>query len=268
LVLKAEKNNIEALLRQKKELEQSIKYASYIQKALLPSVADIQSSLPKSFIYYLPRDVVSGDFYWLYKQKDKTIIAVGDSTGHGVPGAMLSVLGISFLNLVISKHRPETPAEILNFLREYIMKSLNQTGRPSEQKDGIDLSIAVINSDFTQLTYAGSFNPLYRVRHNQLEQLPGSKMPVGVDAELEKSFSNHSIELRENDMVYMFTDGFPDQFGGQNGKKFKYPAFRKLLINCSTLNPDEQHDILKAAFNEWKGPHAQLDDITVLGFRI
>ncbi len=260
--------NIEELLFQKKELEQSISYASYIQRALLPAPQYVKFGFNESFVFFKPRDIVSGDFYWINQQYDKKIVAVGDCTGHGVPGAFLSILGISFLDLVVSKYNPETPAELLNYLREYIMKALNQCGDDNEQKDGIDLSVCFFNNDNRRLSYSGSFNPLYIVREKRLFQLEPSKMPVGVGAEMEKSFLNHNFELQDYDMVYLYSDGFPDQFGGEKGKKYKYQPFRNLLSKCSGFDANTQEQILNKELTTWMGTLPQLDDITILGIRI
>jgi len=259
--------DIAELLQQKLEFEQSVKYASYIQKALLPGSNELRYFLPQHFLLFLPRDVVSGDFYWIHHEDDITTVAIGDCTGHGVPGAFLSILGISFLNLVYSKHSPESPAVLLNYLREYVMKALNQTGEAYEQKDGIDLSVCMFNNKTGELRYSGSFSPLYIARGGELEQLQGDKMPVGIDAEYEESFTNKSFRLKKEDTVYIYTDGFPDQFGGPKGKKFKYPAFRKLISNCSKLDIAEQRNFLLTELRNWQGKLPQLDDITVMGFK-
>jgi serine phosphatase RsbU (regulator of sigma subunit) len=260
--------NIEDLIKQQKELEQSVIYASYIQKALLPSEQTMKRLLPNHFIFYLPRDLVSGDFYWVEKFNEKTIIAVGDCTGHGVPGALLSVLGVSFLNLVLSKHKPENPGVLLDILREYIMKALNQTGQSEDQKDGIDLSICMIDFKTMTLEFSGSFNPVYVIRKNKLTQIQGSKMPVGVAADIEEAFITQQYNLKRNDTLYLFSDGFPDQFGGPEGKKYKYPAFRELLTSISNLPITEQAKYLGKELKSWMGDTPQLDDITILGFKI
>ncbi len=268
IVLKEQNVNIEELLLQKKELEQSISYASYIQKALFPEPHYINFGFQESFVFFKPRDIVSGDFYWINQQYDKKIIAVGDCTGHGVPGAFLSILGISFLDLVVSKYNPETPAELLNYLREYIMKSLNQCGEETEQKDGIDLSVCFFSNDNKHLCYSGSFNSLYIVREKKLIQLEASKMPVGVGAEIEQSFINQCMELQTNDMVYLYSDGFPDQFGGVKGKKYKYQPFRNLMEKCSDYEANLQKLTLENELKSWMGTLPQLDDITILGLRV
>jgi sigma-B regulation protein RsbU (phosphoserine phosphatase) len=256
------------LQKHQKELDQSLKYASYIQKALFPKADEINSLFPDNFLIFLPRDIVSGDFYWVHQENDKIIVAVGDSTGHGVPGAFISILGISYLNLVFSKHKPNTPAQLLNYLREYFMKTLNQTGKENEQKDGIDMSVCFFDKKLKQVQFAGAFNPVYIVRNNSLVQLEGDKMPIGVSAEFENSFNNKQFELEPNDMVYLFSDGFPDQFGGPDGKKYKYNKFRELLIKCSNLPVSEQKVVILDEFTEWKGNLPQLDDMTMVGIKI
>jgi serine phosphatase RsbU (regulator of sigma subunit) len=256
------------LQKHQKELDQSLKYASYIQKALFPKADEINRLFPDNFLIFLPRDIVSGDFYWVHQENDKIIIAVGDSTGHGVPGAFISILGISYLYLVISKHSPNTPAQLMNYLREYFMKTLDQTGKEEEQKDGIDMSICFFDKNLKQVQFAGAFNPVYIVRNNNLVQLEGDKMPIGVSAEFENSFTNKQFELEPNDMVYLFSDGFPDQFGGPDGKKYKYNKFRELLIKCSSMPVSEQKMIIIDEFTEWKGNLPQLDDMTMVGIKI
>ncbi len=258
----------EDLTKQKKELDQSIQYASYIQRAILPTEKDLQRVWPESFVFSLPRDTVSGDFFWIHKHKNRFILAVGDCTGHGVPGAFLSILGISFLNLVSSKYDPDNPAELLNRMREYIMHALNQQGNADEQKDGIDLSVCMI--DFTKqiFLYSGCFNPCYVIRGSELVQLQGCKMPVGINADTEQSFTNQQMPLDQVDFVYLFTDGFPDQFGGEKGKKYKYPAFRNLLLKCKELPVLQQKEFLGQELHQWRGSLSQLDDVTITGFSL
>jgi serine phosphatase RsbU (regulator of sigma subunit) len=253
---------------QQKELEKSLKYASYIQQSLFPKEKEIKNLFPESFLIYLPRDIVSGDFYWIHNDINKTIIAVGDSTGHGVPGAFLSILGISFLQLVISKLAPKSPSQALNFIREYLMKSLDQTGKDIEQKDGIDMALCFISKDEKKIQFSGAFSSLYIARDNEIIRLDGDKMPIGVSADFEESFTTKTMDLKMNDMVYLFTDGYPDQFGGKDGKKFKYGPFRDLLSKCSVLDVDKQKRILINIHKEWKGGFSQLDDITILGIRL
>lgn len=258
---------IRSLQKQQKELEQSLQYASYIQQALFPKASELKHTFPESFMLFMPRDIVSGDFYWVHREKDKIILALGDSTGHGVPGAFLSILGISFLNLVVSKFQPTSAAFVLNNLREYLMKALDQTGKEQEQKDGIDMALCIIDPKNKILQFAGAFNSAYIVRNNIIHQLEGDKMPIGVAAEFENSFRNIVFKLQPDDMLYLFTDGFPDQFGGPEQKKYKYKKFRELLIDCSTKPVNTQMDLLKNEFFKWKGELSQLDDVTIMGIR-
>ena len=254
--------------KQRKELNQSLKYASYIQRALLPDKTIIDRYFPENLLIYIPRDIVSGDFYWALRKKNRYYLAVADCTGHGVPGAFMSILGISFLNQITDRHDCTSAAMVLNLMREYVMKALQQTGREHEQKDGIDMAFCLIDTDTNQLQFAGAFNPLYVVRKDSsLTEVGGDKMPIGVAPDEERSFTNHRIQLEKGEMVYLFSDGFVDQFGGPEGKKFKYAPFRKLLQSVSQKPVKEQSDILKTTFLKWKDNYAQLDDVLVFGFR-
>jgi serine phosphatase RsbU (regulator of sigma subunit) len=254
--------------KQKKELTQSLKYASYIQKALLPDENDLKKYFPEYFLLYVPRDIVSGDFYWVSKKKQKVFVAVADCTGHGVPGAFLSILGISFLNQIVDRNENITASGVLNQLREHIMKSLNQKGKESEQKDGIDMAFCSVDTENGLLQYAGAFNPVYVIKNsNRLIEIPGDKMPIGIAAEEERSFQHHEVKLAPGDMVYLFSDGYVDQFGGSDGKKYKYRPFRNLLLNICKLSMEKQKKALAGNIDDWRGDLPQLDDMTVLGFR-
>ncbi len=263
------KENIKYLVElQKNELSQSIKYASYILKALLPSNKLLEKYFPQHFLLYIPRDIVGGDFYWVSKRGNNIYLAIADCTGHGVPGAFLSILGITFLHQIIDRHECSIASSILNLLREFFMKSLNQTGSEKEPKDGIDMGMCIINFELKNLQFAGAFNPLYLIKHgNQLVEIAGDKMPIGIAADYENPFTNHFIDLHDGDMIYLFTDGFADQFGGQQGKKFKYRPFRNLLLNISNLSVDKQESALMSTFRDWKRDLNQLDDILIFGFR-
>lgn len=255
-------------LKQNKELSESIKYASYIQNALLPESGAISRILPDHFLFYKPKDIVSGDFYWIYKKKDEILIAVADCTGHGVPGAFMSILGISFLNEVVIRDQYSTTGSILNQFREYIMKSLNQTGEENEQKDGIDIALCKINTASRVMEFSGAFNPVYIITESRLIDIQGDKMPIGIAADEERSFSTHNFKLNSGDTVYLFSDGYVDQFGGPDEKKFKYKPFRELLLKISKLPLKKQKDALESTFYKWKGDLPQLDDLLVFGFKI
>lgn len=253
--------------RQQNEILESLKYASYIQQALLPSEADFNRYFPDHFIYHQPRDIVSGDFYYINHTKEEVIIAVADCTGHGVPGAFMSILGITFLNEIIQNISYLSAGSILNNLREYIMKALCQTGDENEQKDGLDMALCIINTKTGKLNFSGAFNPVYIIRNNELIELQGDKMPVGIAPEEEKSFTSQDYTLKNNDLLYLFTDGFVDQFGGPQGKKFKYKPFRNLIRKISSLSMQKQKDRLLDTFNDWKGNLKQLDDVLIIGCR-
>jgi serine phosphatase RsbU (regulator of sigma subunit) len=194
-------------------------------------------------------------------------IAVGDCTGHGVPGAFMSLLGITFLNEIISRRNYTHAASILNQMREHVMHALSQTGEDSEQKDGIDLALCVVDTSKNRLDFAGAFNPVYIVRNQELTEISGDIMPVGIGAEEERSFTNHVFDLEDQDTLYLFSDGYVDQFGGPSGKKFKYGPFRELLTNGSQLSMSDQKLRIKQTFDSWKGNLHQLDDVLVCGFR-
>jgi serine phosphatase RsbU (regulator of sigma subunit) len=249
------------------ELNESLKYASYIQNAILLSPVSIKKILPEHFLIFMPRDFVSGDFYFIANKKNKLYIAVADCTGHGVPGAFMSILGLTFLNEIISHENCLNAASILNQLREKVMKAMQQTGEEDEQKDGIDMALGIINIATNDLNFAGAFNPIYIVKKNRLVEIPADKMPIGIAADEEKPFTNHNCELDEGDLIYLFTDGFVDQFGGPDGKKFKYQPFRSLILAISSLPIHRQKEKLIETFTAWKGNLPQLDDVLLLGWR-
>ncbi len=251
-----------------REIIKSLRYAGMIQKALLPSDNVMKRVLGDYFTLFMPKDVVSGDFYWVASKNGHSVIVAADCTGHGVPGALMSILGISCLKEVIVSDCTNRPNRILNQLREKVMEALSQTGDFDEAKDGIDLSMCIINHDRSELQYSGANNPLYIIRDGELLETKPDKMPVGVNAIDEEPFSNHLIRIRKNDKVYMFSDGFPDQFGGPRGKKFKYRPFKNLLLDIHLKNMQDQREILRETVTDWMGDNEQIDDILVLGFAI
>jgi serine phosphatase RsbU (regulator of sigma subunit) len=259
---------------QKTAITDSIRYAKRIQSALLPPESYIKRNLPDHFILYKPRDIVSGDFYWMMNKDDKIIITAADCTGHGVPGAFMSMLGIAFLNEILTKiienkHVYSLQAnEILNQLRTYIIESLHQTGDPDESKDGIDMAICIIDPENHKLQYAGAHNPLYLVQNNELKIIKGDRMPVGIHKKADVSFTNHEIDINENDLIYMFSDGYYDQIGGPKGRKFMSRNFQQLMLDIHKESLPEQKKILDKTFEEWKGKEIQLDDILVIGVKL
>jgi serine phosphatase RsbU (regulator of sigma subunit) len=252
---------------QERELAESLKYASYIQQAIFPSDTLMNKIIPEHFVFYKPRDIVSGDFYYVAQRNDFIITAVGDCTGHGVPGALMSILGITFLNEIIAHGVFLNAGSVLNQMREHVMEALCQTGEDAEQKDGIDLALCVIDTRKNILNYAGAFNPVYIIRNQQLHEITGDMMPVGVGAEEEKPFTSHFYELSDKDAIYMFTDGFADQFGGNAGRKFKYKPMREMLVKTCHLPMPEQKLRIQQTFDEWKSNLQQLDDVLIFGFR-
>jgi len=262
--IREQKDEIE---RQKRELDQSLTYASSIQSALLPDPAYLKRILPQSFVLFKPRDIVSGDFYWVGQKQGIIAVAAADCTGHGVPGAFMSMLGISFLNDIVGKCIPN-PNTILNRLREMVMKTLHQTGEHSEHKDGMDISLCVIDYKESMLQYSGALNPLYLFRNGELIEIKGDRMPIGIAGIEEKSFTNNRIPLKKEDIFYIFSDGFPDQFGGPNERKYRYKQFKQLLFRIHKKDMHIQRRLLENEFNRWKGDLEQIDDVVVLGIRI
>jgi serine phosphatase RsbU (regulator of sigma subunit) len=257
----------ENLLDQRRELMASLKYASFIQRAVLPDKKYMENLLKEFFIFHQPRDIVSGDFYYCSRKEDYIVVAAGDCTGHGVPGALMSIMGISFLNEILSIRGPIRSSRILNLLRERVMKALHQRGYELENKDAMDMALCVFHPRSGELQFSGANNPLYHIRNKVLTEIKSDKMPVGIDAIEESSFTNHTLQLKPGDIVYLFSDGYPDQFGGTENKKFKYGPFRELLIRISDMEMEEQQKELDKVMAKWKGNEFQVDDILVLGLR-
>ena len=262
------------VVKQKEEIEEknqhitsSIEYASRIQRALLPPEELIQKHLPNHFILYKPRDIVSGDFYWLKQIEDSIVFATADCTGHGVPGAFMSMLGISFLNEIVNKKHINKPSDILNELREKVKLSLRQTGKDNESKDGMDIAVCVIDNKNMTLEYAGAYNPLYLIRNGELHEIKATRNPIGIYLR-EKPFENHKVQLEKEDVIYTFSDGYVDQFGGVENTKFKASNFKKLLLEIWNKPLKEQEEILDKTIIEWQGESEQTDDIVILGVKI
>lgn len=259
---------------QKKKITDSIKYAQRIQQAVLPPVSMIEKCLPESFVLFKPRDIVSGDFYWITQKEGVIIITVADCTGHGVPGAFMSMLGIAFLNEIVSKlsinkHiRNLNANDILNQLRDNVISSLHQTGKFDESKDGMDIALCIIDMEQKSLQYAGAHNPIYLVRKGQLIHYEADKMPIGIYKNFKNSFKNNEIQIENDDIVYLFSDGYYDQIGGPQGTKYFSANFKKKLLEISTLPMKEQAKILEKNIEEWKNGNEQVDDMLVVGFKL
>lgn len=264
----AEKNDILALVN--KELTDSINYAKRIQEAILPPLSSIQKALPQSFVFYQPRNVVSGDFYFLQEgKKDELILAVCDCTGHGVPGAFMSVIGTEQLGKIIHEKGVTTPSLILDALHQGLRQALQQD--VNETRDGMDAVLCKINKSTRQLEYAGANRPLWILPKggDKLVEVKANKQPVGgLEGEHRTPFTNQVINLAEGDRVYLSTDGYADQFGGEKGKKFMVRNFQNLLLGLNALSMKDQEAVLRTRFVEWKGLIEQVDDILVIGFEL
>jgi tetratricopeptide (TPR) repeat protein len=262
----AQKNTL--ITEQKKEITDSIQYASRIQNALLPPGDYINELIPERFIIYFPRDIVSGDYYWITEKNGKVICVSADCTGHGVPGAFMSMLGVAFLNEILSKQDELHTDEILNDLRSHVIKSLHQTGREGESQDGMDVALYIIDLEKMKLEYSGANISLYVFRDSELIELKADKMPIGIHVKADIPFTRHNIDIVKNDMLYTHSDGFPDQFGGPSQKKFMVKNFKNVLAQIHSLSVEEQKRKLINVFNDWKNGFAQVDDVLVVGVRI
>lgn len=253
-----------------KNIEDSINYAQRIQKAMLTTPKQFKSILPESFIFHKPKDIVSGDFYWISEQSDKIFVAAADCTGHGVPGAFMSIISLELFRKIIKTDKLYNPAAILNSMNRNFEDIFGNV-EDIVIKDGMDLSFCVLDKAMEKLEFSGAFNPIYIVRDNNLIELKGDRFSVGADVESEiedKIFTNHEFLLKPNDMIYMFSDGYADQFGGPEGKKYKYRRFRHLLLIIHQLPLDKQKIILENNMDEWRGGIEQIDDILIIGIRI
>ncbi len=275
----------EQVVRQKEEIEakngelevlykhvtDSIKYAKRIQEAILPPDSLVKRLLPNSFVLYKPKDIVSGDFYWMEEKNGKTMFAAVDCTGHGVPGAFMSIVGYNILKQAVTNNNLTTPSLILDLLNQGVSETLHH-GHEHEEgqaKDGMDINLCTIDFKTLTLEYAGAFNPLYIVRKGQLIQTKADKFPIGYFlGEEKKKFTNHTIQLEKGDTVYIFSDGYADQFGGPFGRKFMAIPFRVLLMDINKQPIEKQKEILNKTIEEWRGNLDQVDDILVMGVKI
>ena len=255
---------------QKKEIIDSINYAKRIQEAILPPQEFVNEHLPDNFIFYKPKDIVAGDFYWMHVVNDLIFIAAADSTGHGVPGAMISVVCSNALNRSTKEFNLIQPGEILNKTRELVIETFEKS--TSDVKDGMDISLLCIDKKKQQIYWSGANNSLVYIRQNEhaateLVEIKADKQPIG-KVDHVKAFTTHHINLLKGDTFYLFTDGLPDQFGGPNGKKFKHKQLKELFMKFSSESMAQQKQLLEETFSHWKGNLEQVDDITVIGIKI
>ena len=266
------------------EVTKSIEYAQRIQTTTLPDLELLREFASDYFLLFRPRDIVSGDYYWLASVEGSTVLAVADCTGHGVPGAFMSVMGMSLLKEIVQKEYFTHPGVILRRMRKEIIKSLGQTGTSGEQRDGMDMSLIEFNHEENRIQYAGAYNSIYLVRSSKLKapdipglkvmegngytlyDIPADRMPIAYYERMEK-FATHRFKIEKGDQLYMYTDGYADQFGGENGKKFKYKPFKRLILDNAGLPMDKQDSVLNNTLDKWKKDYDQVDDICMIGLK-
>lgn len=288
LELEAYSKSLEEKVKERTlEISAGIQYATKIQKAILPDRRLFENCFKDYFIFNLPRDFVSGDYYWIFERDNKVFFAVADCTGHGVPGAFMSLLGITFLNEILVSNKFIPANEILNELRKHIITAFQQKGETGEMKDGMDMSLCILDKEYNQLQYAGANNPLYIIRKTGLPDIACANITKGENANLfeiapdrmpigyyinQKPFKNNTIQLIEGDEIILFTDGFADQFGGPDaksgGKKLKYKPLKNLLIKYHSESLANHEELLSSFFKEWKGCCEQIDDVCIMGIRV
>ena len=252
-----------------KQVTDSIHYAKRIQEAILPPNNLVKQILPESFVLYKPKDIVSGDFYWIDKKKEWSYFAAVDCTGHGVPGAFMSIVGYNLLKDILKNTDSIEPSIIMDKMNDGVAHTLHTNTTSGKQtKDGMDMTLCAINYETLELQFAGAFNPLYIIRGDELIQYKADKFPVGMFIGEKQKFTNHRIQLQKGDTIYIFSDGYADQFGGPKGKKFMAGNFRQLLSDVSKMPIEKQKTLLNQTIEEWRGNLEQVDDILIIGVKI
>jgi serine phosphatase RsbU (regulator of sigma subunit) len=250
-----------------KSITESLTYAQRIQEALLPSETYLQKCFADSFIFYHPRDIVSGDFYWVGQRDGRFFIAAADCTGHGVPGALMSMIGHDLLEKTVIMEGAEHPSEILDLMSFSLAEMFTREKNIGTViRDGMDIGVCMVDTERELIEYAGSFFPLYIIRDSRLIELKSDKFTLGMTPK-GFSYQNHKLELKKGDKIYMFSDGYVDQFGGEENKKFMYRRFRYLLLNIHKFPMADQKSILEENIRTWMGPYPQIDDMLIIGFR-
>ncbi|MGE0077565.1 MAG: SpoIIE family protein phosphatase [Bacteroidales bacterium] len=258
----------EKIAAQNEEIKSSIHYASRIQNAILTPPDQVNRIFPNSFILYLPRDIVSGDFFYITQVGSKRISIVADCTGHGVPGGFMSMLGVSFLTQIISQTEDLHAATILNKLRHQVITALHQTGEIGGSKDGMDLALYIFDESTMKVEFAGANNPLIHISNGELNHIKGDKMPIGIHLRSDTSFTNIEVDVKKGDVLYTFSDGYADQFGGGDARKFMIKNLKELLLEIHQKPMDEQREILNSTLLNWHGDTPRIDDVVVMGVRI
>lgn len=262
------KYQIKELKSKNTEIIDSIRYAKKIQDALLLSQKEIKEIAPESFVYFRPKDIISGDFYWFAKKGNLVFVATADCTGHGVPGSLMSMLGISYLEKIIMEKDMVNTADILNELKKQIIISMNKSEDKGSMKDGMDMSLYCVDLTSNRLTYSAANNGIYIIRNGEVLKLDPEKQPVGPNPREHIPFNQFEFTLLPNDFIITYSDGFADQFGGSNGKKFKYKQLQQLLIGLKDKPMNTIPNQLNSAFEKWKGKLEQVDDVLIIGLKV
>ena len=250
-----------------KDITSSIRYAKKIQEAILPSERSMKKHLPKSFVYYRPRDIVSGDFYWFKHADDISYIAAVDCTGHGVPGAFMSMIGNTILNKIVPEYRTQ-PAEILDEMRREVINTMEQS-EENASRDGMDIAFCAINHQTNVIEYAGAFNPLCLIRNGELKEVKANRMPIGsYFGKIDRKYTNHKVQLKTGDTFYIYSDGFQDQIGGKGDRKYTSRKFKNLLKEIHDQTPEHQVETLENEIEAWRGSEDQLDDMLIMGVKV
>lgn len=251
-----------------KNILASINYASFIQQGMFSQENTLKKAFKDYFIFFKPKDIVSGDFYWFYERNNEIWFSVADCTGHGVPGAFVSILGMSYLNEIMAGHSIENTSQLLNHLREKIITTFTKNTQKRENMDGMDIAMCQLNRETMKLNYSGANNPCILVREQQLIELKPDKMPIGKHVNENIPFKFENIDVQSNDAIYLYSDGFQDQFGDITNKKFMRKNFKELLRSISHLPMNSQKTIIEETLRDWKGAKEQVDDILVMGIKI
>ncbi len=267
-MISAQKTEVEkknkVIEEKNKDILDSITYAKRLQDAILPPISQIKQYFPESFVFYKPKDIVAGDFYWMEKVDDVLLLAACDCTGHGVPGAMVSVVCSNALNRSVKEFKIRDTGKLLDKVRELVLETFDAAG---DVKDGMDCSLCAINTKTGEVEWSGAFNPLWYLQKGEFKEITADKQPIGV-SDNPKPFTTHKLNLQKGDSLFLFTDGYADQFGGTKGKKFKYKQLEELILAHADKPMEEQKSILAQEFDKWKGGHEQVDDILVIGLKI
>ncbi len=255
----------ELVQEKNKEILDSIAYAKRLQDAILPPLSLVTQCLPESFVLYRPKDIVAGDFYWMEQTDDTILIAAADCTGHGVPGALVSVVCSNALNRTVKEFHIEEPGKILNKVRELVLETFEKS--EGNIQDGMDISMCCINRNTKEIQWSGANNALWYIHHGEMSEVPANKQPIGkIDNPM--PFSTHNLSLQKGDLLYLFTDGYADQFGGPKGKKFKYKQLQRILMENMSMSMEEQKKVLEDNLTQWKGNLEQVDDVLIIGIKL